>query len=291
MKEKIDSMVDLIAAYNQLPKVFIDDDFIMVDSIHSVPLFDFPYKAESTIVTICLAGTVKGTINLKDCSFSKNDFVVLLPGQIIQYTHISDDFSSLIAIMSKRFTDNLSLSIKDSALIFHHLKENPVISLNSEELSIMLEYYSILRKMTKMKQNPHRMEIIKLLAQAFFYATTDFYQYRQSETIQKSRKEQLFDTFYDTLLIHYKESREVIFYANKLCITPKYFSVIIKEVTGKSAYEWINDYVILEAKSSLKITNKSIQEISNDLGFPNQSFFGKYFKHHTGVSPKEYRNL
>jgi AraC-like DNA-binding protein len=79
------------------------------------------------------------------------------------------------------------------------------------------------------------------------------------------------------------------FYAKKLCMAPKYLSAVIKEKTGKSAFEWINDYVILEAKSLLKSTNMTIQQISDELNFANQSFFGKYFKRLAGMSPKSYR--
>lgn len=287
--KKVETNNEIVAAYRQLPKDTIDDDFILVDNIKSVPLFDFPYKVEVAIATICLKGTITGTLNLKDCSFSENSFLVVLPGQIVQYSHVSEDFSALLIIMSKRFTDNLELSIKNSVSVFLHFKENPAISLKPDELDLLKDYYYMLKKIVQMKHNPHRMEIVRLLIQGFFLGASDFQQYRQADIVQKTRKELQFESFYGLVLKHYKESREVGFYADKLCLTPKYLSAIIKEVTGKSAYEWINDYVILEAKSLLKSTNTSVQEISNNLGFPNQSFFGKFFKQHTGTSPKEYR--
>ena len=90
---------------------------------------------------------------------------------------------------------------------------------------------------------------------------------------------------------YYKEERSLGFYAGKLCITPKYLSLISKDVSGRSAGEWIDQYVVLEAKTLLKSTRMSIQEIADVLNFANQSFFGKYFKHHTGISPKEYRKV
>lgn len=89
---------------------------------------------------------------------------------------------------------------------------------------------------------------------------------------------------------HYKEQRGVKFYADKLCITPKYLSFLIKERSGKSCNEWIDDYVVLEAKALLKSTNMTIQQIADELNFPSQSFFGKYFKRIVELSPKEYRN-
>ena len=106
---------------------------------------------------------------------------------------------------------------------------------------------------------------------------------------RKTKKRKLFDDFYSHLIANHKESREVGFYAKKLCITPKYLSSSVKETTGKSAFEWINNYVILEAKSMLKVSEKTIQEISVDLNFPNQSFLGKYFKQQVGMTPGKYR--
>ena len=100
----------------------------------------------------------------------------------------------------------------------------------------------------------------------------------------------LVENFIDCVHKSYKKQRGMEFYADKLSLTPKYLSKLIKDNTGTSALEWIDNYVILEAKAFLKSTNMTIQQISDELNFPSQSFFGKYFKRHVGVSPKEYRN-
>ncbi len=92
-------------------------------------------------------------------------------------------------------------------------------------------------------------------------------------------------------LVHeyHRSERTVAFYADKLFISPKYLSLIIKETLGRSAAEIIDDYVILEAKNLLRFSGKNIQQVSYELNFPNQSSFGKYFKHLTGFSPSEYQ--
>jgi len=79
------------------------------------------------------------------------------------------------------------------------------------------------------------------------------------------------------------------FYARQLCITPKYLTTLIKRISGKSVSEWIDNYVILEAKTLLKYSNMSVQEIAYYLNFPNQSFFGSYFKRNAGMSPSQYK--
>lgn len=101
--------------------------------------------------------------------------------------------------------------------------------------------------------------------------------------------EEYFCRFMQVLSQSYKAERRVEFYASKLCITPKYLSALIKEVSGKRPSEWIEELVMLEAKSLLRYSKITIQEIAYQLNFPNSSFFGKYFKRYTGLSPKNYR--
>ena len=103
----------------------------------------------------------------------------------------------------------------------------------------------------------------------------------------KSRKEYIFERFYETLVESYQSERSVKFYADQLCLTPKHLSGVVKEVSGKTVGEWIDEFVILEAKALLNSSSMNIQEIADRLSFANQSFFGKYFKHYTGMSPKE----
>ena len=107
----------------------------------------------------------------------------------------------------------------------------------------------------------------------------------------KSRKELIFAEFTKQLLLHYRQERSVKFYADQLHITPKYLSALIKDISGRTAAEWIDSYVIIEAKNLLKFSNMNIQEIAYSLNFDTQSFFGKYFKQHTGYSPSQFKLL
>ena len=116
-----------------------------------------------------------------------------------------------------------------------------------------------------------------------------YYFHQTTESKKLSNEEILMQNFLKTVQQYYKKERKVIFYADKLHLSAGYLSTVIKNVSGKTAAEWIDDYVILEAKSLLKSTNLTIQQISDGLNFPSQSFFGKYFKRQTGISPKEYK--
>jgi AraC-like DNA-binding protein len=86
-----------------------------------------------------------------------------------------------------------------------------------------------------------------------------------------------------------RKERRVAWYAQQLNITPKYLSEAVKRVSGRTAVEWVEDYVTMELRVLLKNSTKTIKEIANELNFPNQSFLGKYFKEHVGMAPSEYR--
>ena len=158
--------------------------------------------------------------------------------------------------------------------------------MTEEELKSVMAFYSILQRTVRKKDNPYRMEIVQCLIKAYFYSSTYL---ELPEDKKKSKNMIVVEQYLKQVETNFKEQRGVEFYANKLCFTPKYLSKLIKESSGRSANEWIDNYVVLEAKALLKSTNKTIQQISDELNFPSQSFFGKYFKRQVGVSPKEYK--
>ncbi|MDR2854243.1 MAG: helix-turn-helix domain-containing protein [Prevotellaceae bacterium] len=268
----------------------IDDDFFLFDNISSTPMLYSPTRMDTTISAICLNGSMEISIDLKRYVLEAPNFVVVHPDQILQTHSRSSNFSGLFVVMSKKFISSIQLNIQDTIPIFFYLKENPSTVLTQSELDLLLSYFSLLKQTMKMENNVFRKEIIQHLAHAFFYGVATIFQNHQPpENEKKSRKEMLFDNFLKMLAAHHKQCRNVSFYADKLCLTPKHLSSAIKEISGSTAGKWIDDYVMLEAKALLKSTDMTIQQISDELNFANQSFFGKYFKHFSGMSPKMYR--
>jgi AraC-like DNA-binding protein len=152
----------------------------------------------------------------------------------------------------------------------------------------MVEYFFLLQRTVRRKENPNLQETLKHLILAFFYGT-GYRFYKVRDEFQKSKQDIMVEKFLAVVKENYREQRQIKFYSEKLFLTPKYLSRVIKERSGKSSGEWIEDHVMLETKALLKSTNKTIQQISDELNFPTQSFFGKYFKRRAGFSPKEYR--
>lgn len=271
---------------------FLDDDFVIFDDLNEIPLLDYPNRVDAAVFAICLKGHIRFSINLKEYFISSRNMVVLLPDQIVQQHERSDDFEAIFLGVSKQFIDDTIPGVQNLLSAFFYVKEHPCTAITDEELNSLKEYHSILWKKVKIKEHVYRKEVIQSLLLALFYDICNIFRRHQPiDGGKRSRKEELFGSFMRVVMENYKQERSVGFYADKLCVTAKYLSLVAKNVSGKSAGDWIDEHVILEAKALLKSSNMTIQEIADALNFANQSFFGKYFKHHTGVSPKEYRKI
>jgi AraC-like DNA-binding protein len=247
-----------------------------------------PVKLDVVVSIICLKGHMDGTLNLKKFIAKAPCLFIVLADQILQCDYFSDDFSGLTIIMSKSFLENTFGDIQVSLPLFLSVHDNPWIQLNQEELKSMVEYFFLLQRTVRRKENPNLQETLKHLTLAFFYGT-GYRFYKVHEEFQKSKQDIIVEKFLSIVKENYRTQRMIEFYSEKLFLTPKHLSGVIKERSGKSAGEWIEDHVMLEAKALLKSTDKTIQQISDALNFPTQSFFGKYFKRRAGISPKEYR--
>lgn len=270
----------------------IGKDLILFDDISQIPYYEHPVKLfDYTVAGIILQGKLEMAINLKRYVFQAPCIIYCLDGQIVQYFNASSDFSGLFMVFSKNFTENVQLNSQQLMPLFLYLKENPATSLEKEELSFLLDCYSLLHKTVNTMVGLNRMEIAKHLSESFFFILYNIVQPHMTNTSdKKSRQESILEQFLECVQKNYKEERSLGFYAGKLCLTTKHLSEVIKKASGKSANDWINEHVLLESKALLKSTTMTVQQISDELNFPSQSFFSKYFKQHVGVSPKGYRN-
>lgn len=267
----------------------IGDDIILLENPIVSSAFDHPFRVDVITGIICTKGTMKGSVNLKKYTTEAPCFYIVLPDQILEFEEFSEDFEGHFVVLSKKFTDRLiAQNLQDKVPLLRSVMDNPWSPLSEQELEAMLYFYRVMQMTIRMKDNPRRIDILTLLIQAFFMGTSHQF-HKIPEDSKKSKQEILVESFINCAYKNYKQHRDTEFYAGKLSLTPKYLSKIIKDNTGQSATEWINKYVVLEAKALLKSSDMTIQQVSNELNFPSQSFFGKYFKRHVGVSPKEYK--
>jgi len=268
----------------------IDNDFAIFNDITDIPLVDYPTRVDVVVLAVCLSGNCRVGINLEDYTLSMRQMLIILPDQIVQCLSISSDFSGVFIVVSQPFLDGILPRLKAILPLFLYLKEHPCIDLTKEELDNMLECHAFLWKKVKMTDNIFRKEVAQGLLMSLFY---DLYNICATNIDlagnPRTRQQEIFEQFFNEVALSYKIERSVTYYAKKMFLTPKHLSWVVKEASGKTAGEWIDDFVILEAKALLKSSDMNIQQIAEDLHFSNQSFFGKYFKHYTGMSPKEYR--
>jgi len=266
----------------------IGDDFILLENPVMAHISTEPFIVDVTTAIICTDGTVEGTINLQPFKAVSPCLIVVLYDQILEQIYVSDDFSGLIIVMSKRFTDNLLPNAQERLHLFLSVRNHPCQPLSPEALDGMRNYFEMMKKAIRVKENPNHMEVARYLMLAFLYGV-GFSFHPQTEDKEKSHYELLTEKFMSLVQMHHKKERFLEFYADKMCLTPKHLSKAIKDTSGKSANNWIDDYVILEAKALLKSTNMTVQQICDELNFDDQSFFRKYFKRHTGMSTREYQ--
>lgn len=249
-----------------------------------------PFKIKFSIAILCLGGSIEIRSNMTEYKLSKDNIVIIPAGTIGQYNNISEDCKIIIVAFSM---DSLNTNLGTHNTLLNHnlIFKLPIITLNNKELNEFINIYSNIKKYIKEKDDTYKNEIISNYIQIFqYYYYRLLIKYGMFENNEsKSRKSRIFDQFMQILEEHHNKERQIGFYADKLCLTPKYLSHVIYEVSGRHASEWIRDFVILEAKALLKSKQYTVQQISDMLNFANQSFFGVYFKKAVGCSPLTYQ--
>lgn len=269
--------------------IIIGDDFALAtyNRIENPCAPSEPYKIPRSIIGVCLAGQCSFKLNLKRHEVKSPAILTLMPGQIIENIEYSPDFEGHAIVLSKRFIDMLNIPMWQQQYIALYDKPiNRIFSDYTQQVSLFLV---MLRSAASDVENPYRLQVIENLIRALFYGGISKFHKMESDSV--SYKNSIVERYIELVQTHYREERIIGFYADKLCITPKYLSKLVKEYTGRSAGEWIENYVILEARAMLQSSDMTIQQIASSLNFPNQSFFGKYFKRATGLSPKQYRHM
>ena len=242
-------------------------------------------KLNHAVIVICTSGSCRFKVNLVEYEVNAPQLLNLMPGQIVEPMASSEDFDGYAISLSKRFIDMVNLPGWQHQYMMMY--NNPITDIDSERLMAMRIFYAMLYRAASNDKNPFRLQVIENLIRVFYYGGISSF---ESESHSPAKyKNGVVAKFLELVQTHYREERLISFYANKLCITPKYLSKLVKEHTGRSAGEWIESHVILEARAMLQSSDMTIQQIATSLHFPNQSFFGKYFKRATGVSPKQYR--
>ena len=243
-----------------------------------------PYVSQYLIVTINHAGSVEGEYDHEKMKSGPHDVSFVPPNHIIGRTWASDDYKCTLVVVSSDAMEQMRQYVSYRNYLTYH--KHPQFSLTDEQYDAMMNIVNLLRTTCAMpcRQKHNIMHILEVM-----YMLLDDFRVANNPEDQ-AKGSPLFARFYDLLAENYTKSREVKFYAKKLCLSPKYFGTVISKETGTSAIKWIANSVVLQAKALLTHNrDMSIQQVSEKLGFPDQATFARYFKLNTGMSPKDFR--
>ena len=269
---------------------FIDEDFLVYEQFSEVPR---PWKScrmQCLFFALCTQGEASYTVDGKDSQVKRGDVIIVGEGQVVENFLSTDDCDGIAIMISYDFFNDIVAGIRDLNTLFLFSRLHPVFSLTEREVKVLSGYVNTI--ITKILEPEHhfRRELVSTLMKALIYDMSNvIYRYQMVEKKSFSRGEVVFFNYIRLVRDHFKQERRVSWYANQLCITPKYLSETIKTISKRTPNEWIDYYVVLELRLLLKNSDKSIKEIAEYLNFPNQSFLGKFFKDHVGVSPSAFR--
>lgn len=254
-------------------------------------MFRHPSRLDAFAAIFCVSGEAEVQINLKKYVLKSGTIALHVPENIIQIKS-SDDLIIYPFIISSEYIQKIHFETKDLINLYMAAKTLPVFPLEYSDIHILEKYYYLLESIMQ-TYTDYKSKITIGIVTSFLYKIFEVLVNKLKENEYKrkipERCEIVFDDFIKEVNLFNGTEHSLSFFANRLNLTPNYLSARVKEYSGRTAMEWIEDSVILEAKTMLKHSDLSIQEIAYKLNFPTQTFFGKYFKRVTGMSPKQYK--
>lgn len=247
---------------------------------------------------LCTQGSVALSFNQSIYHLEQGSMYIYMPSASVCAISQSDDADGLI--VESALDDILPVINKvvspENLLL---IRTNPYVKLRQAEFAQLQQAIDALRgrmagernEVLTAQQRMLKVEILRTLLQAFCYEMFFIYFSHTPErpVLANDKKVLVYQNFMLDIYKHYKREREIAFYASQQCLSERYFSLIVKQVTGQTASFWVVQMVMAEAKRLLESTSLTVKEIAFELNFSTQSFFGKYFKHYAGLSPSDYR--
>jgi len=283
--------------------IYLGDDFLIAEikPEGDIEALKYPLRFDGYISVFCIKGRLSVDINLNTYELTEHTVLIDIPGYIVRISDFgtlndgdTENSHFILVALSQNFVSDLRF---DFTRLFNEsmtLMDNPCFKFENEDLDLPSKY--LVLAMDIMKSDiGYKKEALNALVTSLLYTvsskwTEKIMDARNSATRTSVRSKMVFEQFLKLVNEYHSSQRNMAFYADKLCLTPKYLSKLVEQVSGRSAPDWIDSFVILEAKNMLRYSDTTIKEIVYKLHFPNQSVFYKFFKTHTGMTPSEYRN-
>ena len=274
------------------PGLRIGNDFLLIEDYHMPPSLSEPFSSDMTTCVVCRKGHVSISIDMVDYDLPAPCQLFMLPGQIIQCRDSGREEKNEMAavVMSAAFSSELARYLGRAHTLLRNIGGHPLRPLDEQSMQVLDAFLVLLKSTLLCCDTPFLLETVKHLFLAFFYGHVCQKLLPASPQQPSTRQESILEQFLRLLRRHYRAERKVTFYADRLCLTPKYLSKAVRQASGKTVSAWIDQYVTTEAKALLRSTDMTVQQIALHLHFDTQALFCKYFKRVTGLSPREYRN-
>jgi AraC-type DNA-binding domain-containing proteins len=271
-------------------ETYIENEILLLDKLNAASIPHEARRMDMIVMALCLKGSASYSIDTQEQKVEANDLLIISEQHVIDRFEGTPDLDGLVIIISKAFYNDFMQNVSNVASMFLFSRDHPVISLTEKEVGLFVEYFNLLKEKISDDENRFRHNLVRVLMLAMFYDLSNVIsRIQQDDDRRQTRADIIFTQFINLVENNYKKERRVGWYAEQMCITAKYLSETVKQVSHRTPNEWIDNYVTLEIRILLKNSTKNIKQISEEMNFPNQSFLGKFFKEHVGVSPSQYR--
>lgn len=269
---------------------FIDDDLGLFDKVTDLPLPMEPKRMTCQMLALCTHGSVEYNVDTVRYRVGAGDIIIVNDGQVVDNCHISDDCEGIVLLVSDNYFNEVVSGVRELSSLFVFSRSHPVFHLVPSQVETVFHYFKILKDRVSDVNNHFRRDVARSLIQAGIYDVSNvIWSIRQEESPTAHRADSIFREFISLVEENFRHERRVGWYAHRMCITPKYLSETIRTVSRRTPNEWIDYYVVMELRVMLRNTSRAVKEIAEEMHFANQSFLGKYFKDHVGMSPTDYR--
>lgn len=266
-----------------------ENDVAVFDEIGDPPE-NLNIQTEVYFLLFCTHGRASCRIGEKTHEVHPCDLFLCSPKMLVESVMISPDFKCQGTVVSSDYLESILLvggRVWDAKFV---IKQNPVIHLSEDEMEWAIVNNNFLRKKLEAHHMPHQKEMLRALLQAFVFEFYDMiFPKLNLSNYAYTSAENLFSRFMTLAENETPRQREVKYYADRLCVSPKYLSSVCKQQSGNTASAILSRFTTEHIKHELRSTSKSIKEIAAAAGFDNLSFFGKFVRRELGVSPREYR--
>ncbi|MBR3938289.1 MAG: AraC family transcriptional regulator [Bacteroidaceae bacterium] len=276
----------------------IGDDFF-ISRLQERPQYtylQYPFRVDCYLAAYCVEGSVDCSVNLTDYHLTTGTLLLITPGNIIRITQpdeLDQNLRVTLICVSASYISNIGINPSKVLVEAVEVLRDPCIHLSDDEAEMLHKYVNLALDITKTNSQFVKESIGGLVSSVFYQFAGFLANSKRREDMEKpvrtTRQRQMLEQFMKLAINDHAREHLVGYYADKMCVTPKYLSKIVKETSGRSVPDWLSELLILDAKNMLRHTDMTIKEISARLNFPSQSFFFRFFKNHTGKTPTQYR--